>query len=69
MKAGSVPYWHCGGEVLTRGLDLNGRIGARALGVEDARRLAGFYGDDVEGRALNTALEAAAAWARASQRP
>lgn len=66
MKAGSVPYWHCGGEMLTRALSADGRIVARALDTQEAARLAAFYGDGPEGAALAVALKGAERWRRAA---
>ena len=66
MKAGAVPYWPCGGDVLTRALDAAGRLVARPVTVEEARRLIGFYGAGAEAITLRAALAAAARWHRAA---
>lgn len=66
MKAGAVSYWPCGGEVLTRRLGADGRLGVRAVGPAEAARLLAFYGDGAEGAALRTAGAKAAAWRRAA---
>jgi len=66
MKAGAVPYWPCGGEVLTRALDASGRLVARPVAADEARRLIGFYGAGAEAAALTAALDGSAAWARAA---
>ncbi len=66
MKAGVVPYWPCGGEVLTRVLDASGRLVARPVAAEETRRLIAFYGDGAEGAALRRALAAALDWRRAA---
>lgn len=66
MKTGAVPYWSCGGEVLTRALDTAGRLVARPIAPQEARRLIGFYVEGSEATALRTALAAAAQWRRAA---
>ena len=66
MKAGAVPYWPCGGDVLTRALDAAGRLVARPVTVEEARRLIGLYGEGAEAAALRRALAAAARWRQAA---
>jgi hypothetical protein len=66
MRAGAVPYWSCGGEVLTRCLDADGRLAARAVGAAEAARLAELYGDGAEGAALRAARVRTEAWRRAS---
>lgn len=62
MKAGAVPYWPCGGEVLTRALDAAGRIVARPVAPDETRRLIGFYGAGAEGAALRAAQAAVERW-------
>lgn len=66
MKSGAVPYWSCGGEVLTRALDASGQFVARPVTADEAGRLIGFYGAEAEGAALRRALAAAALWRRAA---
>jgi hypothetical protein len=66
MKAGEVPYWPCGGEVLTRALDASGRLVARPVTADEAQRLIGVYGAGAEGAALQRALAGAAQWRRAA---
>jgi hypothetical protein len=70
MKAGCVPYWPCGGEVLTRCLDRDGRLATRALGAEEAAALLDrVYRSTAEGAALQAALTGAALWRRAAGVP
>jgi hypothetical protein len=66
VKAGAVPYWHCGGEVLTRCLDREGGLVARAVGADEAAALAAFYGGGPEGAALAAAMRKVDAWLRAA---
>lgn len=66
MRAGAVPYWPCGGEVLTRALDASGRLVARPVAAGEARRLIGFYGEGAEAITLRAALAAASRWRRAA---
>jgi hypothetical protein len=66
MKIGAVPYWPCGGEVLTRALDANGRLVARPVAADEARRLIVFYDTGAEAAALTDALKATANWRRAA---
>lgn len=69
MRKGAVPYWHCGGEVLTRTLDRHGRLAARAVGADEAAALAALYGGGPEGAALAAAVRKAAAWKRSARAP
>jgi hypothetical protein len=66
MRPGAVPYWPCGGEVLTRALDASGRLVARPVTADEAHRLIGLYGEGAEAAALRGALAAAAQWRRAA---
>jgi hypothetical protein len=66
VKTGAVPYWSCGGEVLTRALDTAGQLVARPVATHEARQLIGFYVEGSEATALRTALAAAAQWRRAA---
>lgn len=66
MRPGVIPYWSCGGEVLTRALDSAGRLVARPVPADDAARLIDFHRADAEAAALRRALAAAAAWRRAA---
>lgn len=66
MKRGAIPYWSCGGEVLTRALDTCGRLIARPVTADEARRLIGFYGDSAEASALHAALLTADDWRHAA---
>ncbi len=66
MKTSAVPYWPCGGEVLTRALDTSGRLVARPVTAEEARRLMEFYSDGAEAAALTDALAKAQDWRRAA---
>lgn len=68
MKSGAIPYWPCGGEVLTRGLDAKGRLVARPVTADEARRLIVFYGAEAEAAALTDALAKAQDWRRAACR-
>ena len=67
MKAGGVPYWPCGGEVLTRRLDADGRLTVRAVDAAEAARLSAFYGEDAQGAALRAACARAEEWRRAGR--
>lgn len=66
MKAGATPYWACGGEVLTRALDRDGRLTVRPVPPAEATALAAFYADRPEGAALTAARRRTAAWVRAA---
>ena len=66
MKMGAVPYWSCGGEVLTRALDANGRLVARPVAADEVRGLIAFYDTRAEAAALTDALNATVKWSRAA---
>lgn len=66
MKLGALPYWPCGGEVLTRHLDASGRLTVRPVAADEAHRLIGFYGDGPEAASLHGALAKAEDWRRAA---
>jgi hypothetical protein len=68
MKSGAVPYWPCGGEVLTRALNASGRLVTRPVTADEARGLIVFYGDRAEAAALTVALAKAQDWGRAACR-
>lgn len=66
MKTGTVPYWPCGGDVLTRALDATGRLVTRPVATREAASLIAFYGENPESAALKAAVAKARDWARAA---
>ncbi len=65
MRPGACPYWHCGGDILTRALDRDGALVARPVGPDEAHRLLALY-DEAQASRLARAIAAADAWRRAA---